>query len=286
MLFQKFNLKGRSDLRNSKKMLSLILSIAVVLSTCAVLFTSMASAYTYSNGTYLTEASYDFTDGTGISEWTKSGKFKADSGTLLDGVAMDTFEVVGEPGNESNKVGYLTNRRYNTVTMEIGGGSGEDGALVLDSNTKYKVSFRYKWAKGSGRVTFEKSAFSSYLYFNVHKGTQIAYVTGDGSKLSIASSSIFRIDDTNGSKVVSENIVGGNVVGNANKAYDETVTDPSKRAHYAEYERYVLNNDSDWIDYSYTFTTDENETRNKLFIGITAGDQSITGGDAAGAMTD
>ncbi len=76
-----------------------------------------------------------------------------------DGVSKDSLQIVNDPADESNKVVYFTNRRYNTTTMEIGGGSGEDGAYLLESGAKYRLSFRYKWAKDSGRVSFNNGKF-------------------------------------------------------------------------------------------------------------------------------
>ena len=267
--------------------------MALIVSTCTALFTTVGSAYSWKgNGDESLDPSsythYDFTDGTGICNWTKSGKFTGSSGTLLDGVAKDSFQVVGEPGNESNKVGYLTNRRYNTVTMEIGGGSGEDGALVLDSNTKYKVSFRYKWAKGSGRVSYDKAndKFVTYNYFQFFKGAQVLSDSTKVGKLALKSSNNYYVDETNGTSVVSENVVNGVVVGNKNVKYDPNNDYGDAFDAHDTYERYVLNEDSEWLEFSYEFTTEANEQRNKLFIGIPAGNQSVTGGDTAGIMTD
>ena len=125
---------------------------------------------------------YDFTDGTGISEWTKSGKFEAKSGTLLDGVSKDSLQIVNDPADESNKVVYFTNRRYNTTTMEIGGGSGEDGAYLLESGAKYRLSFRYKWAKDSGRVSANNGKFRPLHTYSFTRGFQVAYVAGEGQQ--------------------------------------------------------------------------------------------------------
>lgn len=277
-------------MKKTKKSLSIFLAVVMVISACTALFTAAGSAYNYYDSTKPVPESnrthYDFTDGTGISEWTKSGKFEAKSGTLLDGVSKDSLSIVNDPADESNKVVYFTNRRYNTTTMEIGGGSGEDGAYLLESSAKYRLSFRYKWAKDSGRVSFNNGNFQTYTYVQLYKGYQVAYVEGEGSKQLMYTTNNFYVDSTNGTTVVSENVVDGAVIGNKNRSYDATVTDPSKLAHYETYERYKLNEDSDWITFSYEFTTAADEKRNKLFIGINAGDQIVTGGDDKGLMTD
>ena len=276
-------------MKHFRRTLGIVLTVALVLSTCAALFTTMSSAYSYYDPTALPESNvtrYDFTDGTGISNWTKSGKFESGSGTLLEGLDKDSFSVVTDPADESNKVMYFTNRRYNTATAEIGGGDGEDGAYLLESSSRYKISFRYKWAKGSGRVSFEDGGFKTYTYFQLYKGAQVEYSGAVVGKQAMNSSPNFYVDATNGTSVVSKNEVDGTVIGNKNKLYDETVTDETAAGYYETYERYVLNEDSDWIDYSYTFTTAADEQRNKLFIGINAGDQTITGGDDKGLMTD
>lgn len=277
-------------MKKTKKSLSIFLAVVMVISACTALFTATGSAYNYYDPTKpVPESSitrYDFTDGTGISEWTKSGNFEAKAGTLLAGVSKDSLSIVNDPADESNKVMYMTSRRYNTSTAEIGGGSGEDGAYLLESNTKYRISFRYKWAKDSGRVSFNNGKFQTYTSLQLYKGSQIAYVEGEGSKQVMTNSPNYYVDSTNGTTVVSKNVVDGVVIGNKNRSYDATVTDPSKLAHYETYERYKLNEDSEWMTFSYDFNTAENEQRNKLFIGINAGDQSVTGGDNKGLMTD
>lgn len=277
-------------MKKTKKSLSIFLAVIMVISACTALFTATGSAYNYYDPTKPVPESnrthYDFTDGTGISEWTKSGNFEAKAGTLLAGVSKDSLSIVNDPADESNKVVYFTNRRYNTTTMEIGGGSGEDGAYLLESSAKYRLSFRYKWAKDSGRVSFNNGKFQTFTYVQLYKGSQVAYVAGEGSKQLMYTTDNFYVDSTNGTTVVSENVVDGAVIGNKNISYDATDTDPSKLAHYETYERYKLNEDSDWITFSYEFTTAANEQRNKLFIGITAGDQTVTGGDNKGPMTD
>lgn len=277
-------------MKKTKKSLSIFLAVIMVISACTALFTATGSAYNYYDPTKPVPESnrthYDFTDGTGISEWTKSGNFEAKAGTLLDGVSMDSLSIVNDPADESNKVVYFTDRRYNAATMEIGGGSGEDGAYLLESSAKYRLSFRYKWAKDSGRVSFNNGKFQTFTYVQLYKGSQVAYVAGEGSKQLMYTTNNFYVDSTNGTTVVSENVVDGVVIGNKNISYDATVTDPSNLAHYETYERYKLNEDSDWITFSYEFTTAANEQKNKLFIGITAGDQRVTGGDNKGPMTD
>lgn len=277
-------------MKKTKKSLSIFLAVVMVISACTALFTAAGSAYNYYDPTKpVPESSrthYDFTDGTGISEWTKSGNFGAESGTLLDGVSKDSLQIVDDPADGSNKVMYMTSRRYNTSTAEIGGGSGEDGAYLLESSAKYRLSFRYKWAKDSGRVSFNNGNFVTYTYVQLYKGSQVAYVAGEGSKQLMTSSPNFYVDSTNGTTAVSENVVDGAVIGNKNRAYDATVTDPSKLASYETYERYKLNEDSEWMTFSYEFTTAADEQRNKLFIGINAGDQIVTGGDDNGLMTD
>ena len=277
-------------MKKIKKSLSIFLAVIMVISACTALFTAAGSAYNYYDPTKPVPESnrthYDFTDGTGISEWTKSGKFEAKSGTLLDGVSKDSLQIVNDPADESNKVMYMTSRRYNTSIAEIGGGSGEDGAYLLESGAKYRVSFRYKWAKDSGRVSFNNGNFVTYTYVQLYKGSQVAYVEGEGSKQLMYTTDNFYVDSTNGTTVVSENVVDGAVIGNKNRSYDATVTDPSKLASHETYERYKLNEDSDWITFSYEFTTAADEQRNKLFIGINAGEQAVTGGDSMGLMTD
>lgn len=277
-------------MKKTKKSLSIFLAVVMVISACTALFTATGSAYNYYDPTKpVPESSithYDFTDGTGISEWTKSGNFEAKAGTLLAGVSMDSLSIVNDPADESNKVVYFTNRRYNTTTMEIGGGSGEDGAYLLESSAKYRLSFRYKWAKDSGRVSFNNGKFQTYTYVQLYKGSQVAYVAGEGSKQLMTNSPNYYVNSTNGTTVVSKNEVDGVVIGNKNISYDATDTDPSKLAHYETYERYKLNEDSDWITFSYEFNTAANEQKNKLFIGISAGDQTVTGGDDKGLMTD
>ena len=134
-------------MKKTKKSLSIFLAVVMVISACTALFTATGSAYNYYDPTKPVPESnrthYDFTDGTGISEWTKSGNFEAKAGTLLAGLSKDSLSIVNDPADESNKVMYMTSRRYNTSTAEIGGGSGEDGAYLLESNTKYRISFRY-----------------------------------------------------------------------------------------------------------------------------------------------
>lgn len=277
-------------MKKTKKSLSIFLAVIMVISACTALFTATGSAYNYYDPTKPVPESnrthYDFTDGTGISEWTKSGNFEAKAGTLLAGLSKDSLSIVNDPADESNKVMYMTSRRYNTSTAEIGGGSGEDGAYLLESNTKYRISFRYKWAKDSGRVAFNNGKFQTYTYLQLYKGSQIAYVEGEGSKQVMTNSPNYYVDSTNGTTVVSKNVVDGVVKGNKNISYDATVTDPSKLAHYETYERYKLNEDSEWMTFSYDFNTAENEQKNKLFIGINAGEQTVTGGDNKGPMTD
>lgn len=277
-------------MKKTKKSLSIFLAVIMVISACTALFTATGSAYNYYDPTKPVPESnrthYDFTDGTGISEWTKSGNFEAKAGTLLAGLSKDSLSIVNDPADESNKVMYMTSRRYNTSTAEIGGGSGEDGAYLLESNTKYRISFRYKWAKDSGRVSFNNGNFQTYTYLQLYKGFQIAYVEGEGSKQVMTNSPNYYVDSTNGTTVVSKNVVDGVVKGNKNISYNATETDPSKLAHYETYERYKLNEDSEWMTFSYDFNTAANEQRNKLFIGINAGDQSVTGGDNKGPMTD
>lgn len=279
-------------MKKTKKSLSIFLAVIMVISACTALFTATGSAYNYYDPTKPVPESnrthYDFTDGTGISEWTKSGNFEAKAGTLLAGLSKDSLSIVNDPADESNKVMYMTSRRYNTSTAEIGGGSGEDGAYLLESNTKYRISFRYKWAKDSGRVSFNNGNFVTYTYFQLYHGAQIDYIPTDDprSKEVMTNSPNYYVDSTNGTTVVSKNVVDGVVIGNKNRSYDATVTDPSKLSHYETYERYKLNEDSEWMTFSYDFNTAANEQRNKLFIGINAGDQPVTGGDNKGPMTD
>ena len=135
-------------------------------------------------------------------------------------------------------------------------------------------------------MSFNNGKFQTYTSLQLYKGSQIAYVEGEGSKQVMTNSPNYYVDSTNGTTVVSKNVVDGVVIGNKNRSYDATVTDPSKLAHYETYERYKLNEDSEWMTFSYDFNTAENEQRNKLFIGINAGDQPVTGGDNKGLMTD
>ena len=200
---------------------------------------------------------------------------------------MHSYNVVNDPADGSNKVAYFTNRRYNGASFEIGSGTGEDGAYLLDPSSKYKISFRYKWAKGSSRVEFKNGAFKTYVSWQLKKGAQVEYDGAQYEKRDITESPNLYIDDENGTSVESKNMVNGTVIGNKNMSYDAAVTDPSKLAHYKTYERYTLNEDSEWTPFSYEFTTDPDEPRNKLFLTISAGVQNISGDDsAAKPMTD
>ena len=278
-------------MKKTKKSLSIFLAVIMVISACTALFTATGSAYNYYDSTNpVPESSitrYDFTDGTGISLYTKGGKFGADRGTLLQDKDMHSYNVVNDPADGSNKVAYFTNRRYNGASIEIGSGTGEDGAYLLDPSSKYKISFRYKWAKGSSRVEFKNGAFKTYVSWQLKKGAQVKYDGAQYEKRDITKSPNLYIDDENGTSVESKNMVNGTVIGNKNMSYDAAVTDPSKLAHYKTYERYTLNEDSEWTPFSYEFTTDPDEPRNKLFLTISAGVQNISGDDsAAKPMTD
>ena len=278
-------------MKKTKKSLSIFLAVIMVISACTALFTAAGSAYNYCDSTKpVPESSrtyYDFTDGTGISLYTKGGKFGADRGTLLEGKDIHSYDVVNDPADESNKVAYFTNRRYNGASFEIGSGTGEDGAYLLDPSSKYKISFRYKWAKGSSRVEFKDGAFKTYVSWELKKGAQVEYSGAQYEKRDITESPNLYIDGENGTSVESKNVVNGTVIGNKNMSYDAAVTDPSKLAHHKTYERYTLNDDSDWTAFSYEFTTDPDEPRNKLFLTISAGVQNISGDDsAAKPMTD
>lgn len=278
-------------MKKTKKSLSIFLAVIMVISACTALFTATGSAYNYYDPTKPVPESnrthYDFTDGTGISLYTKGGKFGADRGTLLQDKDMHSYNVVNDPADGSNKVAYFTNRRYNGASFEIGSGTGEDGAYLLDPSSKYKISFRYKWAKGSSRVEFKNGAFKTYVSWQLKKGAQVEYDGAQYEKRDITKSPNLYIDDENGTSVESKNMVNGTVIGNKNMSYDAAVTDPSKLAHYKTYERYTLNEDSEWTPFSYEFTTDPDEPRNKLFLTISAGVQNISGDDsAAKPMTD
>lgn len=278
-------------MKKTKKSLSIFLAVIMVISACTALFTATGSAYNYYDPTKPVPESnrthYDFTDGTGISLYTKGGKFGADRGTLLQDKDMHSYNVVNDPADGSNKVAYFTNRRYNGASFEIGSGTGEDGAYLLDPSSKYKISFRYKWAKGSSRVEFKNGAFKTYVSWQLKKGAQVEYDGAQYEKRDITESPNLYIDDENGTSVESKNMVNGTVIGNKNMSYDAAVTDPSKLAHYKTYERYTLNEDSEWTPFSYEFTTDPDEPRNKLFLTISAGVQNISGDDsAAKPMTD
>lgn len=278
-------------MKKTKKSLSIFLAVVMVISACTALFTATGSAYNYYDSTNpVPESSitrYDFTDGTGISLYTKGGKFGADRGTLLQDKDMHSYNVVNDPADGSNKVAYFTNRRYNGASFEIGSGTGEDGAYLLDPSSKYKISFRYKWAKGSSRVEFKNGAFKTYVSWQLKKGAQVEYDGAQYQKRDITESPNLYIDGENGTSVESENVVNGTVIGNKNMSYDAAVTDPSMLAHHKTYERYTLNEDSEWTPFSYEFTTDPDEPRNKLFLTISAGVQNISGDDsAAKPMTD
>lgn len=278
-------------MKKTKKSLSIFLAVVMVISACTALFTATGSAYNYCDSTKPVPESnrthYDFTDGTGISLYTKDGKFGADRGTLLQDKDMHSYNVVNDPADGSNKVAYFTNRRYNGASIEIGSGTGEDGAYLLDPSSKYKISFRYKWAKGSSRVEFKNGAFKTYVSWQLKKGAQVEYDGAQYEKRDITKSPYLYIDAENGTSVESKNMVNGTVIGNKNMSYDAAVTDPSKLAHYKTYERYTLNEDSEWTPFSYVFTTDPDEPRNKLFLSISAGVQNISGDDsAAKPMTD
>lgn len=278
-------------MKKTKKSLSIFLAVVMVISACTALFTATGSAYNYYDPTNpVPESSitrYDFTDGTGISLYTKDGKFGADRGTLLQDKDMHSYNVVNDPADGSNKVAYFTNRRYNGASFEIGSGTGEDGAYLLDPSSKYKISFRYKWAKGSSRVEFKNGAFKTYVSWQLKKGAQVEYDGAQYEKRDITESPNLYIDGENGTSVESKNMLNGTVIGNKNMSYDAAVTDPSMLAHHKTYERYTLNEDSEWTPFSYEFTTDPDEPRNKLFLTISAGVQNISGDDsAAKPMTD
>lgn len=278
-------------MKKTKKSLSIFLAVVMVISACTALFTATGSAYNYYDPTNpVPESSitrYDFTDGTGISLYTKGGKFGADRGTLLQDKDMHSYNVVNDPADGSNKVAYFTNRRYNGASFEIGSGTGEDGAYLLDPSSKYKISFRYKWAKGSSRVEFKNGAFKTYVSWQLKKGAQVEYDGAQYEKRDITESPNLYIDGENGTSVESKNMLNGTVIGNKNMSYDAAVTDPSMLAHHKTYERYTLNEDSEWTPFSYEFTTDPDEPRNKLFLTISAGVQNISGDDsAAKPMTD
>lgn len=278
-------------MKKTKKSLSIFLAVIMVISACTALFTATGSAYNYYDPTKPVPESnrthYDFTDGTGISLYTKGGKFGADRGTLLQDKDMHSYNVVNDPADGSNKVAYFTNRRYNGASFEIGSGTGEDGAYLLDPSSKYKISFRYKWAKGSSRVEFKNGAFKTYVSWQLKKGAQVEYDGAQYEKRDITESPNLYIDGENGTSVESKNMLNGTVIGNKNMSYDAAVTDPSMLAHHKTYERYTLNEDSEWTPFSYEFTTDPDEPRNKLFLTISAGVQNISGDDsAAKPMTD
>ena len=99
-------------MKKTKKSLSIFLAVIMVISACTALFTATGSAYNYYDPTKPVPESnrthYDFTDGTGISEWTKSGNFEAKAGTLLAGLSKDSLSIVNDPADESNKVVYFT----------------------------------------------------------------------------------------------------------------------------------------------------------------------------------
>ena len=85
-------------MKKTKKSLSIFLAVIMVISACTALFTATGSAYNYYDSTKPVPESnrthYDFTDGTGISEWTKSGNFEAKAGTLLAGLSKDSLLMI------------------------------------------------------------------------------------------------------------------------------------------------------------------------------------------------
>ena len=254
-------------MRVFKKILSSVLSVAITASALSMLTILPATAFTSTD----TQLYLDFNNSKGVADYTASAVFTTNCAEL-NGLDQFGYSYKKDPENSDNTTLYVWNRVYNGYSVMLGTPGcdiGEENAFALQPSTTYVVKIKYKYSAGSSIVGYNgsKTGFTNTLHFELYSGCQVAY---DASKPKTYLAGLGRVDIDNMS------------------ADKYIAVDPQKNFEYnAEtnntvpetYTRKMLAEDTAWQTAEYTFTTGANITgKDKLFLSLTAGNVSISGG--------
>ncbi len=206
--------------RNFRKAVSIICVVAVLMSLCVVSAFNTTSAFQAKDEPVGGTLKLDFENKKGVSNTTSSKK---------------TEMYVTDPADPNNTVVQLYSQTASAANMEIGtaGADTLDGtqAFILLPNTKYKLTFIYKFGKGSYRA-------NNTMSLNLYAGTGSA-VSG---KTKLADSSTY--------KVVPADNPETTIVSDKNSTVN------------------ILANDTEWFTFNAMFETGETVTNDNLYINM------------------
>ncbi len=251
-------------MKTLRKTLSIVLTVAVLMTVFAGMFTNTASAYTYSDNNLL---ALDFDDAKGIANWTANEIWstKDTVSEELKGQLKWGAEFTTDPEDPTNGVFYMWNTAYNSFSAQLGTpdstGVSDDDAFCMEAGKTYTLTFKYKFKAGTGTATRNNTAAFTAAQITMYKGAQVAY-TPATAKTSLGSP-------------VNHSLTADTA--NVKSLGTYTAIDST----YGTYERYVYENDTDWKVGTTTITGDS--TKNNIFFTISAGSKEIigTGGENA-----
>lgn len=241
-----------------KKSLSIILSVLMLASVCSVLMTSSVSAYSYVDKRVVY---HDFEDETGVAQVTAAQTWRNVESVHeeLRGKRKWGSEYTADPEDPDNTVFYMWNTAYNGYSLQIGNkganGGGEDQALSLEGGKQYTLTFKYKYAAGSGGIKYDSTkGFIPALSVTVYKGKQLTYVVDDKKPLGDVAVESLKLGDAN---VISRGTYTAATEG------------------IGDYDRLAYEKDTEWKTVSFGLTGDA--AKDNIFLTISAGGQNVIG---------
>lgn len=245
-------------MKTLRKTLSIVLTVAVLMTVFAGMFTNTANAYTCSENNLLV---LDFDDAKGIANWTGSERWPtgANVSEELKGQLKWGAEFTTDPEDPTNGVFYMWNTAYNSFSAQLGTpdstGVSDDDAFCMESGKTYTLTFKYKFKAGTGTASCDTTTAYSCAQITMYKGAQVAY-TPTTAKTHLGTPIDHRLTaDT------------------ANVKSLGTYT--ANNSTYGTYERYVYEKDTDWMVGKTTITGDS--TKNNIFFTVSAGASDIIG---------
>lgn len=252
----------KTHAKTMRKALSLVLTIAILMSACAVMlstFTSAYTAYTPVSNTY----TWDFTTGKGIANWT--GNYPSRDAEFTS----EGFHYYTQASNG-------TSAQLGTPDATFIDGSSEEGVspFVIKENATYKLKLEYILKAGTAYASIEGGKIHHNPTIQVYTGVQTAYETAIGKKTVFTDSyDIDALYASNPEKFTVTSHTGGII---------DPATDPE--AKY-EFELYTLKEDikaTTTCEFNTavaaTFYKGEN-FRDNLFFTISAGAEGMVGND-------
>ena len=224
--------------KSIRKVVSIICVVAILMSLCVVSMINTTSAFKASDNSVGNALFLDFENNKGIADTTMGGTDRSNM-------------YVTDPADPNNTVVRLHGETNAAQGVELGNANGS-GYFNLSPNTTYKVTFKYKYAKGSYRG-------GNLMNVNLYRSLG---VWASGKKIISASANY--------------------VVKAADNPETTTVGSGNQRVN-------ILAADTEWFTYTRTFTTPDftgSDNKNRLYINMPTEPQSTPHGNMTVYLDD